>query len=69
MATGLGARAKAKTLVYYSEIRFIHLVYLARIFHEYATIRLVANIISGIVSFMRKDSLYQTRRLPNANLF
>jgi len=38
---------------------------LARIFHEYVTIHLVA----GIVIFMQKDSLYQARRLPNANLF
>ena len=42
---------------------------LARIFHEYATIHLVAGMIAGIVAFMRKDSLYPARRLPNANLF
>jgi len=26
-------------------------------------------MIAGIVAFTQKDSLYQARRLPNANLF
>jgi len=42
---------------------------LARIFHEYATIHLVAGMIAGIVAFTRKDNLHQAPRLPNANVF
>ena len=42
---------------------------LTRIFHEYATIHPLAGMNAGIVTFMLKDSLYQARRLPNANLF
>ena len=42
---------------------------LARIFHEYASIHLVAGMIAGVVAFKQKDSLYQARRLPNANVF
>ena len=42
---------------------------LARIFHEYATIHLIAGMIAEIVTFIRKDSLYQAHRLPNANVF
>ena len=47
---------------------FIDIV-LARIFHEYASIYLVAGMIAGIIAFTRKDSLYHARRLPNANVF
>jgi len=43
--------------------------FLARIFHEYATIHLVASMIAGIDVFARKHSLHQVRRLPNANVF
>ena len=42
---------------------------LARIFHEYATNHSVAGVITEFIDIMRKDSLYPTRRLPNANLF
>jgi len=42
---------------------------LARIFHEYATISLVAGMIARIVAFTQKDSLYKAHRLPNANFF
>ena len=42
---------------------------LARIFHEYATIHLVAGMIAVIVAFTQKDCLYQAPRLPNANVF
>jgi len=42
---------------------------LTRIFHEYATINPVADMIAGIVAFTRKDCLYQALRLPNANVF
>jgi len=42
---------------------------LARIFHEYTAIHLIAGLIAGIVAFTRKDSLYQAPRWPNAKVF
>gem|GEM_PF-2918496 len=39
---------------------------LARIFHEYASIYLVAGMIAGTVAFTLKDNLYQARRLFRA---
>ena len=42
---------------------------LTRISHEFTAIHLVACMIAGIVAFMGKDSLYPTRRVPNANAF
>ena len=49
--------------------RFLYGLHLARIFHEYATNHSVAGMITEFIDFMRKDSLYPARRLPNANLF
>ena len=39
-----------------------------RIVHEYATNHSVARMITEFIGFMRKDSMYPTRHLPNANL-
>ena len=40
--------------------------FLTRIFHEVSTIHSVAGMMSEFIDFIRKDTLYPARRLPNS---